>query len=176
MSNAASGDDEPTRLDFAPDVVSLYWVDNVAIMAWHDYATAPVIEALHRSAEPQRKRFPKGMSFVHLGRVQLTTLDADTRQAFVRIAQELGAYNVATAIVTRASGFWASTLRSIATGIVVLARSPVELRFHDDPEELLEWLPAKHEEKTGIKLDVERLRRVLLKAANEIEKADAAAR
>jgi hypothetical protein len=176
MNTAIAGDDEPVRLDFAPDVVSLYWVDNVAIMAWHRNPTAPVIDALHRAAEPQRRQFPSGMSFVHLGRVQLAMLDPEGRQAFVRVAQELGSYNVATAIVARASGFWASTLRSIATGIVVLARTPIDLRFHEHPEELLEWLPAKHEEKTGIKLDVDRLRRILLQAAHEIAMLDPATR
>lgn len=168
MRTALPEDGEPIQLEFAPHVVTLYWVQNVMIMAWRESVTAPVIEEVHRAAEPQRKRYPTGMSFVHMGRVQLTMLDSDTRQAFVRILQELSGYTAATAIVTPATGFWASALRSIATGIVVLSRAQVDLRIHERPEEVVEWLPAKHEEKTGIKVDLERLRRVLLRAADDI--------
>lgn len=168
-SLAPRPDDEPFRLDFAPDAVGLYWVDNVAIMAWHQSPTAAVVEALHASAEPRRKRYPSGMSFVHLGRAQFSLLDGETRQVFVRLLRELDSYVAATAIVTRASGFLASTLRSIATGIVVLSRTQVEVRFHDRPEEVLDWLPERHERVTGIKLDVDRLRHVLTKAAASLD-------
>jgi hypothetical protein len=126
-------DDEPFRLDFAPNVVALYWVENVAILAWNEQATAAVVEALHAAAEPQRKRYPTGMSFVHIGRVQISLMDSATRQVFVRVLREMDTYVAASAIVTRASGFLASTLRSIATGIVVLSRSSVEVRFHEHP-------------------------------------------
>jgi hypothetical protein len=35
-------------------------------------------------------------------------------------------------------------------------------------EELMAWLPAKHEAATGVKLDLERLRRVLSKAVESV--------
>lgn len=160
--------DEPIRLEIAPDVLSLYWVDNVGIVCWHEPLSARVLEALHRDAEPQRRRYPRGMSFVHIGRPEHALIDAATRDTFVRIAKELGDYAVATAIIVRASGFWASTLRSVATGILFLARSSAELRMHEDVEELMAWLPAKHEAATGVKLDLERLRRVLSKAVESV--------
>ncbi len=163
--------DEPIRAASGPDVVELYWVDNVAIMAWRRPPTADVVEELHRAAEPQRRKYPNGMSFVHMGRVQLAMMDAATRHVFVRVLQELDGYVAATAIVSPASGFWASTLRSIATGIVVLARSQVDIRFHDRPVELLEWLPERHEERTGVKLDPQRLLSVLVHAAASLEGA-----
>jgi hypothetical protein len=167
-------DGEPSHLDIAPDALSVYWVQNVAIMVWHKGPSALLIDALHQSAAPRRARYPSGMSFVHLGHVQLSMLDGPTREAFVRVLRELEGYAASTAIVTRASGFWASTLRSVATGIVVLARSQVELRFHERSEELLSWLPARHEAVTGIKLDVEHLRRTLLRAEAELEPAASA--
>lgn len=69
-------------------------------------------------------------------------------------------------MIAHASGFWASTLRSVAAGIIFLSRSSAELRVHDNVEELMAWLPAKHEQVTRVKLDHERLRRVLTRAVD----------
>jgi hypothetical protein len=160
---------EPIHLDFAPDAVTLYWVQNVVIMAWRKPVTAPVLEALHAMVQAQRVRYPSGMSFVHVGRAEMAFMDAATRQTFVRTSRELDGYTAATAILTRASGFLASTLRSIATGILVLSRANVDLRFNERPEEVIEWLPEPHESKTGIKLDVEMLLHVLRRAARCID-------
>ena len=79
MAPAAAADDEPIRLASAPNVLSLYWVENVAVLVWHETGTAAVIEALHASAAPQRERYPSGMSCVHLGRVQLSIMDGPAR-------------------------------------------------------------------------------------------------
>jgi hypothetical protein len=166
-SRAADG--EPIRLDFAPDAVTVYWVQNVVIMAWSKPVTAPVLEALHAMVQAKRPRYPTGMSFVHVGRAEMAFMDSDTRQTFVRTSRELDGYTAATAILTRASGFLASTLRSIATGILVLARTNVELRFNERAEEVIEWLPEQHEKVTGTKLDVEMLLHVLRMAARCID-------
>jgi hypothetical protein len=159
-------DGEPIRIDFAPDHVHMYWVQNVGIMAWYKPVTAPVLEALHNQTQARRAQYPSGMSFVHVGRAEMALIDSATRQMFVRTARDLDGYTAATAILTRASGFLASTLRSVATGILVLARTDVELRINERPEEVIEWLPARHEAVTGLKLDVDHLLRVLNTAAH----------
>jgi hypothetical protein len=128
-------------------------------------AAAADDEPIRLTSAPQRERYPSGMSFVHLGRVQLSMMDGPARAVFVRIAKELGGYIAATAIVTQASGFWAGTLRSVVTGIMVMSSTPSELRFHDNVEEVFEWLPERHLQVTGLQVDLERLKRVLAKAA-----------
>ena len=160
------GPDEPIQLESDPDIVSLYWVENIAITSWHKPLTGQAIDELHRVEEPMRKRYPSGMSFVHIGRAELAMIDAGTRDAFVRVLKALEGYIVATAVIARASGFWASTLRSVATGVVFLSRSSAERRVNDNVDEVMSWLPAKHEQATGIKLDHERLRRVMTKAVD----------
>jgi hypothetical protein len=87
----------------------------------------------------------------------------------VRVLREMESYAAACAFVTRASSFWASPLRSVATGIVVLARNLIEIRVHERVEEVLEWLPAKHEQVSGIKLDLERLQRTLERASRAVD-------
>jgi hypothetical protein len=51
----------------------------------------------------------------------------------------------------------------------VLARNPVEIRIHERVEEVLEWLPAKHEQLTGIKLDLKHLQRTLERASRAVD-------
>lgn len=150
-----------------PEAVSLYWVDNVAIMAWREPVTARVADAIFERAEPQRKRYPGGISYVHIGRVEYAMMDGAARRSLARMGRELGNQVISVAVVVRASGFLASTLRSICTGIMVMANQDVELRFHTQPEEVLSWLPAKHEKTGGVKLNVERLRRALSLVAED---------
>jgi hypothetical protein len=164
-------DDELIRIAVVPGTLSLYWVENVAILAWHQPITAAAMEAMYALVEPQRERYPTGMSFVHIGRGQHAMVDAEARAVIVRILRELDHYTAAVAIVARASGFWASTLRSVATGITVVARSKVEVRFHEEVEEVVEWLPSKHEQMTGVMLDRDQLLRVL-RAAGEDARGD----
>lgn len=161
MGFTGPSDGEPIRVDFAPDHVVMYWVQNVMVMAWSKPVTAPVLEALHTMTQARRPHYPTGMSFVHVGRAEMAMMDSAARQAFVRTSRDLDGYTASTAILTRASGFLASTLRSIATSILVLARTDIELRINQRPEEVLEWLPARHESVTGIKLDLDEFRRVL---------------
>jgi hypothetical protein len=160
--------DESTRIPIVPGALSSYWVENVMILAWHQPISAAAMEALYATVESQRKRHATGMSFVHIGRVQYAMIDSETRALIVRILKELGDYTAGVAIVARASGFWGSTLRSIVTGITVIARSKVDVRLHDDVEAVLEWLPDKHEQVTGVKLDRDVLLRVLREAAIDV--------
>jgi hypothetical protein len=159
-----SPDDEALHVDGAPDVLSLFWVENVAILAWHKPATAAAVEGLYALSKPQRERYPSGMSFIHVGRAQLSLMDAQARDVFVRVSRELGGYIVASAFVTHASGFMASTLRSVVTGVLVLSRTSHEIQIHERGEEVLAWLPAKHAKATGVTLDEDQLRRTLAKA------------
>jgi hypothetical protein len=152
------------HVSFAPDAVSLFWVESIAIMAWHKAPSARVMDALHELASPRRVRYPTGMSFIHIGRVEYALIDNATRDVFVRVTKELDKYIVATAVVARASGFLASTVRSVATGILVLAKVSHEIRFHERAEELMEWLPERHERATGVALDRGLLQATLLHA------------
>jgi hypothetical protein len=145
----------------APDIVSLFWVQNIAVMLWHKPATRAVIEGLHDLAAPKRAKYPTGMSFVHVGPVRYARLDGETRDAFVKNMRELAGYMAVTALVADAQGFVASTLRSVATNLLVLARIKHEVYLQDRVAQLLEWLPAKHEQLTGVHIDPAELARVL---------------
>lgn len=144
--------------DFGPGVLSLFWVDNVALLAWQTRPTAIVVEDMVRAFEARRSRYPGGMSIVHIGKLSNTLIDAETRETFRRTTAELGDYLVAVAFVTRGGGFMASTLRSVVTGIMLVVRSSAPYRFHEHAEEVLAWLPEVHAQRTHVQLDAARLR------------------
>jgi hypothetical protein len=144
-----------------PGVLSLYWVDNVALLAWRARPTSLVVEEMVRAFEARRAQYPGGMSIVHIGQLSNAMVDAETRETFRRTTAQLDNYLVAVAFVAPGGGFLASTLRSLVTGIMLMVRSSAPYRFHECAEDVLEWLPEIHEQRTHVKLDGARLREAL---------------
>jgi hypothetical protein len=161
---ANSPEPTPQRIPSAPAALTLFWVQNVAIILWHEPATARVVEELDKLCEPGRTKYPTGISVVHFGGIRIAQLDAETREVMARNMREHKHQVLTTAIVSPVSGFFSSTLRSVATGILVLARAQLELRLHNRAEEVLGWLPEAHQKRCGVELDRAELRRVLLHA------------
>lgn len=104
-------------------------------------------------------------------RIPSDVLDSATRDAFVRGAKHSNPYTAVTAVLAPALGFWASTLRSVGTGIMALAGIRGTLRFCDHAEEVLAWLPEAHERATGHELDLELLRQLLDEAERALRAA-----
>lgn len=152
-------------IDFGPGILSLYWVDNIAVLAWPGRPTARVVEDMVQAFEVRREQYPTGMSIVHIGRLPNAMLDADAREAFRRTTAQLDNYLVAVAFVAPGDGFMASTLRSLVTGIMLMVRSAAPYRFHERVDEVLEWLPDAHRQRTGVSVDGPRLRETLELAA-----------
>jgi hypothetical protein len=73
-------------------------------------------------------------------------------------------------VVSLRGGFWASALRSVITGMFVLAKTENEIRINSSTEEVLAWLPDANERKTGVAVDREELRRVLAHAEATIRR------
>jgi hypothetical protein len=164
-------DDWLQPVAIASDALSLYLFENVAIIAWHKASSAADIAVLYELVCKQKAQYPAGMSFIHIGQVRHESVKDEPRAEFIRCLRDLNSYIVATAIVTHASGFLASALRSVVTGLLVLARISHDLRFHESVEEIFEWLPAKHEQATGVKLDIEQLRAVMAKAQSSLARS-----
>lgn len=142
----------------------MMWVQNIGIVVWHAAPTASIVDRLWEEAAEVRAKYPGGMSFVHVGSTEAVRMDSAARESFLRILKEFRSSMAATAIVARAEGFLASTVRSVVTGILVLSRVSHEIRFHENALEVLEWLPEKHSSATGVTVDLDRLRSALLQA------------
>jgi len=163
VTRGGSHEDVPITPASASGIFSLFWFENIGIVAWHERPTPESADALADLLLASREQHPSGISLVHIQHYPPEMLTPETRSVFARKLKELGDHVIATAVVTHTSGFIASTLRSMATGILALGGKRIDLRFHERPEELLDWLPAKHEERSGVKVDRVKLRSTLLR-------------
>jgi hypothetical protein len=145
-------------------IVSFLAYENVTIIVWHATPEADAVERLRLISERRRKHYPMGVSAVHLVKGQFELPDGPTRDAFVRVVREGEGALAAVAVVISGSGFWASAVRSLLTGVRVVARGSFDMGLHTSLEECIKWLPAKHSARTGITLPLDRLERALRRA------------
>jgi len=60
---------------------------------------------------------------------------------------------VCVATVFEGGGFWASALRSIATGMRMVAPRSFSWRINSDIDEIVDWIPDEHVKRTGVRLN-----------------------
>lgn len=128
------------------------------LVFWLGEATVASVELLDRLCRAQRERHPQGASGVHIlvpGKMQLPT--AEARAALVRMNIEYASWIGAIALVLAGRGFLASAIRSVVTATRVLGSREFELRILSSITEVIEWLPAIHFEKTGVKIERDEL-------------------
>ena len=165
-SSVPLGLDSPEGIEVEPGVVRGFMYENVSVLAWYAAPTVTAIEDLFRLGEPLRRQNPRGGSIVHVMRGdRLTIMDGPARDAMVRVSNELGETTAGVAVVLAVDGFLASAIRSVITGLRVRSKHSFEYRLHARCEEVLDWLPAVHQKKTGVTLDPQKLLEVLQRAA-----------
>jgi hypothetical protein len=152
-------------LDHDPGVVGVLAYENINIVVWSSQPTIHSVELVQRVAQRRRRQWPNGVSAVHLVKGEIVLPEGATRDAFVRLMKGSDGAIACLAVVLSGSGFWASAARSLITGMRVLARGGFDLGLHSDVDEVVKWLPAKHEARTGVHIDPVRLASVLRSAA-----------
>lgn len=140
-------------LDSLPGVVTIYGYKNVNLIVWDGPANVEAVEVLGRVTARRRRTHPEGLSAVHVVRTQITMPDAEVREAIVKLMKQVEGVVGAIAFVVGGGGFWASSLRSLITGMKMLSRSSFELRLHGGLDEAAAWLPAAHMKRTGVQLE-----------------------
>jgi hypothetical protein len=83
------------------------------------------------------------------------------RDGFVELMKEHADRLACVAIVVGGTGFLASAMRSLMTGMRLLAPRSFNYRLHGSIEEVAKWLPTEHLAKTGEEIDGRRLGQVL---------------
>jgi len=136
-----------------PGVHRVWAFHNVMVVSWSGTAAdavrrlAPIADRLLT-----RTRADK-LSFVHLVPNNLAMPDAATRAALLELGHAYGDRTACIAVIVSGTGFWASAIRSVITGIRVLAPRAFDLRMHASLPELLQWFPEEHARKTGVTLE-----------------------
>jgi hypothetical protein len=148
-------------VDSEPGAFTFFGWKNMSVIVWSGQVTLASVERLERTSRLMRKRFPGGVSTMHIVRGDITLPDAETRGALVRQSKENGDWLTAVAVVIGGTGFWASTMRSVVTAIGMLGSRAYEMRIHGSIEEVVRWLPAVHLKRTGVQVDPEQLLSIL---------------
>jgi hypothetical protein len=85
----------------------------------------------------------------------------EARSALVNLFRGSAEMVVCSAVVFEGSGFRASAVRSVATGLALLARQPFPHRIFSNTRGAFEWTDSEMERDTGISLGVAQLERDL---------------
>jgi hypothetical protein len=138
--------------------------NNVLIAVWKSQATAPRVERFKRAIELMNERTPGYRSNVHMIVEGAALPTAEARAVLVELMKRNREALACVVIVVDGRGFWSSALRSAMTGLRVLAPTSFDFHVAATVDNVVNWLPAVHEQRTGVKLDPAELGDVLRSA------------
>lgn len=137
-----------------------YW-RNVTIGIWSDQATLQAVQKLWPLVKHLLVEYPGGHSNIAFA---LDGAPAPTPEAQAELARIFDAQKTrlaCTAVIVEGTGFEASALHSSVTSARLTAPGPMRLRLHRSIDEVVNWLPAMHRERTGVEINAGDLRQVL---------------
>jgi len=162
--------DELSLLDEEPGSFQFFAWKNVTIMVWLATPEVAHIERLVRMGDARIASVGGGkLSDIHLVTRGVGLPDADVRSALLTASRTGSPHLAAVGVWLAGSGFWASAVRSLVTGMNVVLREPFELRMFAELEALSEWLPGVHESVTGVPITAPRLLGMLRRAQLQAE-------
>jgi hypothetical protein len=134
---------------------------NVAVTLWVSRGTLPAAERVARVSEELRAQFPNGVSSIHLIREGAALPTSEGRERLIKL-MNVGAEQLAcVGIVVGGSGFWASAIRSLVTGMRAVSSRAYQLKLAGSIGEIVDWLPALHNKRTGSAITAAELQRAL---------------
>jgi len=148
-------------LDGEPGVCRVAGLKNIMIVVWSAGATASAAATLDRATERMIATYPSGLSAVHVIPNRVSVPTAEGRSGLMKIMSRHAKSLACVAVVVGGTGFWASTMRSFITGMRFMTPRSFDLRLHGSVTEVIEWLPKKHSQLTGLPIDAKALARVL---------------
>jgi hypothetical protein len=113
---------------------------NVYITAWWGETTVARLKRVGEIQNELARKWPKGFVAIALIRSANANLPADVRAEAERLSKEPAANLRAIAQVIYGSGFAAAVIRSVATGMVLIARRPRPTKIFGTLETAATWL------------------------------------
>jgi hypothetical protein len=150
---------------------TIYGWRNMTIVVWSGQATGASVAQLDRVSVLCRKRDPHGHSVVHIVHEPTQLPSAEARAGLAQMMSDNADVLSAMAIVVGGSGFWATAMRSVVTAMRMVGSRAFELRINGSIQEVVDWLPATHFARTGVKIG----RDELLHALQHVERGQSAA-
>jgi hypothetical protein len=88
----------------------------------------------------------------------------EARERLKGLMDNYGSQIACVAVIIVGSGFWASTLRSVITGMHLESSRTFPMRLCDSVQAAVQWLPSEHLRLTGVRLEPRDLGEVLHRA------------
>ena len=132
---------------------------NVLILGWYGKANVEAAREFGTLAESALAQSQQAMiSTVHWIDRAVGIPDSQTRDALLKVGDDFRERTACVAAIIVGDGFWASAMRGVVTGLVVLAPRTFAMRTFASTQEVLGWLPTEHAARSGIDLDHDTLR------------------
>lgn len=121
----------------------------VGIVHWMAQANGAAVRRVHELFESLVDAHPRGVSFIHVVREGAGLPDPEARRALAEMMASFAGETVCVAVVLLGSGFWASALQSLLTGMRLVAPPrPWTMKFSSRISDVSKWLPELHERRT----------------------------
>lgn len=156
---------EPGRFRFA------LW-QNVTFTIFTAQATLDAGQRILQVARGLSRSFPQGRSQVMFIAAGAPAPDAATSELLSVIYDPEKSGIRCIAAVLEGAGFWASGIRSRMTSMHIAAGNKMVLRTFDALDEVVSWLPDEHAKRTGVVLEPDALRAVLIHLRAQGTKAE----
>jgi hypothetical protein len=134
---------------------------NLYVARWESSLALDGARQIRQVLARRYRELNKRVSSVHVVPLDaaLGLPDKETRDELAQMMERCGQMVGCCVIVFEAEGLWASAARSVATGLLTLARrQPYPLTFVRSLDAAVQWLPEPHERFTGERLDPVALR------------------
>jgi hypothetical protein len=155
LSELTVEDSEPGRFHMAS------W-RNVLMVRWESAADSSAVERLAKVSKAlAAANLGTRRSNIHVIGEGVGLPTPAARDGFVELMKEHADRLACVAIVVGGTGFLASAMRSLMTGMRLLAPRSFNYRLHGSIEEVAKWLPTEHLAKPGEEIDGRRLGQVL---------------
>lgn len=126
----------------AVDGCEIAIAEGVIVVVWTQQATPPGVEHLRGVTQRVAAMSEQGFSVMHLIAPGISLPDAQTRGMLSKLAIEFSPVK-SLAIVIPGTGFWASAMRSMVTGILMVSGARFEVKTFSTASDAAVWTAQK---------------------------------
>jgi hypothetical protein len=125
-----------------PNAYAIGVLENILLAVFEKTPTESAVTATATIADGVLARHPSGTGYLHYAnamRVQPPP-DQAARNAYVHLMRNYAGRLNAAAVVIEGKGLTAAVVRSVVTGITLIARPPFPVRSFAEPDAAADWL------------------------------------
>jgi hypothetical protein len=134
---------------------------NLTIGVWAGQATQDAAERILRVSKLMASQHETGHSSVVFVLDGAPAPTPEANEIFAKVYDDKISDLSCMAIIIEGGGFWASRIRSTITSLHMSKPGSMLIRVADNVDQVIEWLPAEHSQRTGVKVMPSELKTVL---------------